>query len=440
MCQKPNIINGVEVSCRECDHCAATYKNTWVARCMAEKSVMPYAYAITLTYADDENGEPPLGAKVYRYKDVADFWKRIRSAARRRWKEPLDMRYVVVGERGTRFGRCHYHGVIFASRPIIELGEMKSAKGGGFAFKRRLTWTTWGHGLVEFQPADRKGIAYCLKYILKARMTSERSKGFAREGKTEWLASSYLWCSKKPSIGATWLWRKLIDETDRGQCPPALRVRVPGGGDWYLSGKIQQDACEFLHLANERNKEVRGRDLAGWRTLVESVSEPIENLETGEINDRKAKEWLIHGEENHEEKIQTKEQSANEWNKFKDDYARKRRVAAPITNARATVRKCGNILPCEGCRRSIGEVATQSLEAEFGRNYRKWAETNVAGTHETDAEHKARFERWWQTRLRPSRGCALRADPNHRESFKRLVAVTKSQPRLQARKAVGGAL
>ena len=83
---------------------------------------MPWAMTFTLTYADID-GVPPLGARVYRYKDVQDFWKRIRRAAERKWQETIEFRYIVVGEKGTKNGRCHYHGVMFASRPMTELGK-----------------------------------------------------------------------------------------------------------------------------------------------------------------------------------------------------------------------------------------------------------------------------------------------------------------------------
>lgn len=181
MCATPKTFDGYEVSCRECNQCAATYKNTWVARCVAEKQTTEYAYAVTLTYADVD-GVPPLGARVYRYSDVAKFWKRIRAAARYRWGENIDFRYVVVGEKGTKFGRCHYHAVVFSSHPIIELGDFSGPDGTGFEYKRRLNWSLWGHGFIEFQVADVAGMAYVLKYVLKSRMTAARSAGYAREG------------------------------------------------------------------------------------------------------------------------------------------------------------------------------------------------------------------------------------------------------------------
>lgn len=438
MCTDPKIFNGFETSCRECDECVATYKNSWVSRCVAEKQTVPYAYAITLTYADVD-GKPPLGARVYRYKDVSDMWKRIRAAGKRKWGQNIDLRYVVVGEKGTRYGRCHYHGVIFSSHPIVELGKMHGRKTEGFAYKRRLDWSIWGHGFVEFQMADRKGMAYVLKYILKARMTSARSKGFKREGKTEWLASSYLWCSKVPAVGATWLWEKLNDLVSRGMCPPALRVRVPGGGDWYVSGELQKEMCLFLHMANKQRREEHGTDLAGWSTLIKSCEEEIENLETGEITHRKPWEWLNNGEEEEieEREITAEEHQAN-WEKFVGWYEHKRRIAAPVTNARATLRTCGHIVPCDACKNSLSAESNADLEQEYALRFEEWASRNPYQAHQPNPERL--FKYWWLTRLRPSRGCALRDTEILREQFKRLVPVTKATPGLTGKGAIGKAL
>lgn len=438
MCTNPQTFAGYEVSCRECDQCVATYKNTWVSRCVAEKQTMPHAYVITLTYADID-GEPPLGARVYRYKDVSDMWKRIRSAGKRKWKENIELRYVIVGEKGTKFGRCHYHGVIFSSHPIVELGKLTHPKGNKFAYKRRLNWSTWGHGFVEFQPATREGMSYALKYILKSRMTAERSKGYGREGKTEWLASSYLWCSKQPSIGANWLWEKLNDYISTGCCPPALRMRVSGGGDWYVNGTLQKEMCLFLREANQKNNETRGRDLVGWSSLIKSVQDEIELSDTGEVVRRKPWEWLINGEEEEiteytPEQIEAKRKEFNEW------YEYRRKIAEPINNARATLRNCGHIEPCESCRNTLSQQKRDDLKQEYLLRFEQWKDRHPQGIKEIEIDYEDRFQRWWLTRLRPSRGCAIRETDILNDQFRRLVAVTKSEVGLSGKAAIGKTL
>lgn len=377
MCKKPLIFNGYETACRECNECAATYKNSWVARCVAEKQTLPHAYSITLTYADVD-GRAPLGARVYRYKDVSDMWKRIRSAGRRKWGKEFELRYVIVGEKGTKFGRCHYHGVIFSNYPIHELGSMTHSKGEGLVYKQRLNWSLWGNGFVEFQTADRKGMAYALKYILKARMTAARSEGMAREGKTEYLASSYLWCSKVPAIGQTWLWSKLHDLVGMATCPASLRVRVPGGGDWYIRGKLQEEMCFFLHYANNHFWQEHGRDLAGFAPLVASVADEIELQNTGQLVKRKPWLWLTEGPEK-EEFIDDGE----EKERRDDDSAEfERRIAANVAVGEyaAKARRCFGILPCAGCSadRTIEQIANDEQVIALWRHAYKAERTRYA--------------------------------------------------------------
>lgn len=445
MCTKPNIINGYEISCRECDQCMATYKNTWVARSMAERNSVAYTYAFTLTYADVEDektGEkrPPLGARVYHYQDVSDFWKRLRERAVNKWKERIDFRYVVVGEKGTKNGRVHYHGVMFSSHPVIELGVMHGALRGGFAYKRRLDWDVWGHGYVEFQKATRKGIAYCLKYIMKGRMTDRRSVGFRREGKTEWLASSRLWCSKTPAVGETWLWTKINDGLAKGRVTPSLRIPVQGGGEWYVAGELQKQMCLYLREANIRYREERGRDLSGWETLLQSCDREIELSDTGEMVKRKAWEWLVNGEEvDTETEELTPQQIEEQREEFDEWYREKQKRSTRYFAAQRAVEKCGNIIPCDECADRLTDAERTSLRQEYLFRKEEWQARRREGAKRRKY-YDGDFQTWWRTRLRPSRGCLLRHTPEQQQKFRTLVGRERGDPRNTERAAIGKAL
>lgn len=419
MCSSPKIFDGVEVSCRECDHCAATYKNTWVARCMAELQTNPHALAFTLTYADVD-GVPPLGALVYRYRDVQLFWKRLRKAGVKKYGADFELRYIVVGEKGSRFGRCHYHGVMFSNHPIKDLGKFSGARSKGFSLNRRLDWSLWGHGFVECQPATRKGMSYALKYILKSRMTAARSKGMGREGKTEYLASSYMWCSKRPAIGAPWLWKKLHYLADSGMVPASLRFRVSGGGDWYVSGELQREVCLWLHELHKKSE----RPLAGWSALLASVSEPIENTETGELVPRKPWEWLTNGEPEEEKQppsvrrkayIRAIEQSAS-------DKLSRESAYFGVQYARRVAAQCGGFLPCSACL------------AKYSEKER----TNIQQAHkleiELSGERPDRYEAKRRREGRASQYCFKRGDSFIRvnlENYAREKEITRRISKLQ---------
>lgn len=439
MCERPNVIKGYEVSCRNCGQCLATYVNTWVARCVAQKLTSEYAYCITLTYADID-GKPPLGAKVFRYKDVSDFWKRLRFHANKQHKQHVDIRYVVVGEKGTRFGRCHYHAVVFSSHDLAGVGDYVNPVGGGFTLKRRLNWSIWGHGFVEFQQADRDGMAYVLKYVMKGKMNAKKSRGQRREGKTEWIATSYLWCSKVPSIGASWLWQKLKRECDRGLCPSNLRILVPSGGDWYVHGRLQREMCLYLRDRNLQYRAERGRDLAGWKTLIASVADEIELEETGEVVRRKPWEWLNNGEEQEKQVEADKRGAERQFAKFNREYAERRRTGAKLRNARAIVEKCGNVGPCETCARGLSGSQRADAEQEYRLLRDEWAVRSLPERGQSYEEFLEGFPKFWYTRLKPSRWCELRHDAAVIEAFRSLVPIEKATHGNRYKKAIGKAL
>lgn len=438
MCHKPLIFNGYETACRECNECVATYKNTWVARCIAQKQTLPHALCFTLTYAN-VNGQPPLGARVFRYKDVSDMWKRIRRAGERKFGDDFELRYVVVGEIGSNTQRCHYHGVMFSNYPMEKLGKLSSLRGDGIVYKQRLNWSIWGLGFVEFQRADRKGMSYALKYILKSRMTAERSKATHREGKTEWLASSYLWCSKVPSIGETWLWRKVFDLVATGMCPPSLRLRVPAGGDWYVRGKLQMLLCLYLREANMAYNKEHGRDLAGWKPLVASVSDELENLDTGEVLKRNPWQWLINGEDIEYEKDKLPDgplvydissfESRRQAEQLEREIFERQSNQFRVAYARKAVRKCGGIRPCNDCRASLSDAQKWDIETAYQFESTLWVEQNPRRDSEESGQYRRRFEAYIWSQNRISQGCRKRGDQWYQRRFEFVRQLERARPK-----------
>lgn len=321
---------------------------------MAEKQTLPNAYAITLTYAD-KHGKSPLGARVFRYKDVELFWKRLRAAGTKLWGR-FEMRYIIVGEKGTLNGRCHYHGVIFSDRPIHELGEISSLYGNGITYssgkrKVRHNWTIWGHGFVDFQRPDRKGMSYVLKYILKGRMTAARSEGFNRQGRTEWLASSTLWCSTGRSIGEKWLFSKVAEMIGNNRMPTSLLFRVPDGGEWYIGGPLRHKLCLFLHGLAVQREKAGLPDYAGWSTLLTVMGKDIK-LTTGGTIKSKSYEVLLNGEEKEKyrdawddhDRRESDERSRKHWAAYRAENG-----IEPIDPVFEQFTGCFGIRSCKSC-------------------------------------------------------------------------------------------
>src|SRR5690554_1488542 len=113
----------VEFACRTCNECISARKNDWVARAMAEKAVSGETIAIELTYRNSLDGTLPDAAKAFKYRDVQLFLKRLRKAYTDEYRQAGEIRYIVVGERGSKRKRVHWHMVIFSDRPISTLGK-----------------------------------------------------------------------------------------------------------------------------------------------------------------------------------------------------------------------------------------------------------------------------------------------------------------------------
>jgi len=162
-----------EVECRVCWSCKVNRKNDWIGRCIAEQLVSDATFAVTLTHAGDG-----VETKILDYSYVQKMLKRLRKAG-------FQVRYLCVGEHGARYGRTHWHIVLFfsGSAPDVELNK-------------RINWPFWPHGFCFFQTPDYGGFAYLMKYLLKEHDRDE----------------SRVYCSKYPPLGYDYFTGVLVRE------------------------------------------------------------------------------------------------------------------------------------------------------------------------------------------------------------------------------------
>ena len=126
MCSEPIEMNGQLVACRTCDDCLNTRKNTWVARCMAEKEISPNCFMVNLSYKDNPDGSKPISARVFNYRDIQLFLKSLRKVYKDKYAASGEIRFIACGERGSKGSkRLHWHLIIWSNHPITELGTWK---------------------------------------------------------------------------------------------------------------------------------------------------------------------------------------------------------------------------------------------------------------------------------------------------------------------------
>lgn len=193
----------VTIPCGQCQGCRLERSRQWAIRCMHEASLYDENCFLTLT--EDDAHLPANGSLDVRTFQL--FMKRLRKRF-----DGKTIRYYHCGEYGDKYGRPHYHCLLF-----------------GFDFPDKAYWTTrngfpifrssileeiWGRGHCEIGSVTFESAAYVAGYIQKKIMgTSEQAEelryqkyGYVdREGEVFMLQPEYSTMSRRPGIGKPWL-------------------------------------------------------------------------------------------------------------------------------------------------------------------------------------------------------------------------------------------
>lgn len=158
------------VPCGKCNYCLEARRAEWSIRLRSELRHSSNAHFITLTYSDDRLpvGDPPPVVK----DDLQKFIKRLRKLQSGYGEEKL--RYYAVGEYGSKFGRPHYHVLMFNMRNDVA---------------ERIT-DVWDKGIVDVGTVTGASIHYVAKYHVN------------RFGDFGDRAPPFCLMSRKPGIGA----------------------------------------------------------------------------------------------------------------------------------------------------------------------------------------------------------------------------------------------
>lgn len=141
--------SGSFVPCGRCGGCRERYAREWAYRLKQENRISATSHFVTLTYSDDylvwDNEKP-----ILHYPDFQNYMKRLRKLEGNEL-----IRYYVVGERGSKFDRPHWHAIIFNAS---ELNITKAWRGAGF---------------VDIKEVNDGRIIYLLKYLNKDEDTGK---------------------------------------------------------------------------------------------------------------------------------------------------------------------------------------------------------------------------------------------------------------------------
>lgn len=360
MCSDPQNRDGQFFACRICNECIAKRRTNWVARAMAEKATAKFTSSVTLTYSDDTQRSRD-GAAMFQYHDVKEFLMRLRSAASyeakvSKWGFKPSIRFLCAGEQGTRFGRCHWHIILYTNFDLHRIGKFR--RSGKLVSHRRdivsegtkarrLNWSLWPHGFMSLQESDLAGMNYVLSYCLKDQFTVEKSKGTMREHKAEAFATGLFRMSKFPPIGTEFLMRKLERLHDLGAVLPSPKLQVPGLPHLYEPRGTYREALLWgLVALNKRHLWTMGANAPQWSSLVASV-EPD------------SKDWnILHGLPQEDED----NPHHPDFQSFQSRIEKRSRETAHRQAVGQLASNCARALPCRGCLHSLDADALAAFD------------------------------------------------------------------------------
>lgn len=171
-------IFGHYVPCGQCIACRLNYGKFWSIRLMDELRYHDSACFATLTYDNESMDrliEENEGRMTLVKKDLQDFWKRLR--------KERHVRYFCCGEYGDRFGRPHYHAIIYGVSPQ----------------ETDLIQKHWQNGFVKLGTVTEDSCAYVCKYMTKKIKGIEAVENWKEQNPG--LEQEFVLMSRRPGIG-----------------------------------------------------------------------------------------------------------------------------------------------------------------------------------------------------------------------------------------------
>lgn len=358
---------------------------------MAEKTDHAHALCVALTYSED-TPEGRDAARMFEYSHVRAFIKRLTSAVRyevktKKLNVSSTVRFLCAGEQGDRYGRCHWHLIIYSSVDITRLGEVlgfpKHQVGPRKKVvlserhdmltvgkdERRLNWSLWPWGFSTFQEPDQGGMSYVLSYCLKDQFTGEKSHETMRQAKVENFATGLFRMSKRPAIGENFLIRKMEELDAKGAVLPALKLSIPDmGGYWVPGGLFREKLLWYLVALNQRIVWATGANAPQWASLLASC------------RDNEADLKVLHGETFEE---------PEESEEFL--FAKRSRLFAREAVRADFAKRCGSAIACEWCLHHLEETALLERGIERYENEAgEWEYRSASGYADIEVRRKAR--------------------------------------------------
>lgn len=238
------------VPCGKCAACIDRARKEWFVRVKQECKNSINTRFITLTYSDKYLPHNSKGFPCFNKRDVQLFFKRLRKELEpiyRQFGVDFRLRYFLVGEYGSDFGRPHYHAILFNLPPNLD--------------PWRLVYNNWKMGRISCTKCKMSRVGYCVNYMygkciqLDSELADENNK-------------LPLLTSRRPGIGANYLTDDIrqwhLADYRNYYCDGDLKYPLPR----FYKDKIFND-LDKLHLNAKLNKYMKEQ-------LLKDIADDIE--------------------------------------------------------------------------------------------------------------------------------------------------------------------
>lgn len=189
--------SGFNVPCGQCIGCRLERSRQWAIRCIHEASLHEENCFITLTYSPDKVPKDfSLDVRVFQL-----FMKRLRK------RFGNGIRFFHCGEYGSKYGRPHYHAIIFGL-DFPDKVHFKDVNGIPL-YRSSILESLWTDGYSSIGSVTFESAAYVARYILKKVTGDDALLHYANidydTGEFSSRKPEYTTMSRRPGIGSGWL-------------------------------------------------------------------------------------------------------------------------------------------------------------------------------------------------------------------------------------------
>jgi len=205
---------------------------------------------ITLTYSEDNLPSPPSLSK----REHQLFMKKLRRSL-----APRKVSFFLCGEYGERFGRPHYHAIIFGWWPP-DAKPWKMGPDGSQLYTSGKLEKIWGYGFCAVGAVTFATAAYVAGYVVKKQMKLQDPAAFTyldpETGEWICLEPEYGTMSRNPAIGKRWL--GVHGESDAYRHDKIVSGGKEGPLPRYYDKELKKLDAQRAELVKKKRRIARG--------------------------------------------------------------------------------------------------------------------------------------------------------------------------------------